>query len=172
MTLKNIILLCIAVFIAYKFILSPLLIVINPTRRVIRYKKIENKMGKRLVSFPHETIKIKKNIVILISICILIILILSVVRGTWLTTMVFIFWMSIIFSVYVDKMYSSKNGVYEKGIVFYEFYLWKDMHSWKNINGEYISILKKDGLRFDLVRYETNEQIEQILICNGIQQEQ
>ncbi|MBQ5569550.1 MAG: hypothetical protein IIT45_03775 [Treponema sp.] len=59
------------------------------------------------------------------------------------------------------RKFTKFNGIYENGIVFGFFLEWKDVFSWKKIDDNKISILKQDGLRFDLETKEnTNPAIE------------
>jgi hypothetical protein len=172
MTIKSIIIICIAIIFVYKFFVSPLLIVINPTKLILQNKKIDENMGKQIIPFTLEKNKINKKVVFLLSSIFLLYLVLTVIHKSWINMFLTVVIVSIVFKLYVDQKYSNKNGVYEKGIVFYEFYLWNDMHSWKKMNNYSISILKKDGLRFDLIRNEFNEEIERILLSNGVHREE
>ena len=59
------------------------------------------------------------------------------------------------------RKFTKFNGIYENGIVFGFFLEWKDVFSWKKIDDNKISILKQNGLRFDLETKEnTNPAIE------------
>ena len=46
--------------------------------------------------------------------------------------------------------YSKINGLYENGLIINKLYKWKDLHSWTIIENKTISILDKNGCRFDI----------------------
>lgn len=69
------------------------------------------------------------------------------------------------------RKFTKFNGIYENGIVFGSFLEWKDIFSWKKIDENKISILKQDGLRFDLeTKEKTNSAIE-YFVQKGVAEE-
>ena len=82
-----------------------------------------------------------------------------------------LFFVPALLDIILLKRYSRYNGFYSNGIVKDSFIEWKNIFSWKKIDGDKLSFLKQDGLRFDM---ETN--LQQKLIINfmtekGIQEE-
>jgi len=63
---------------------------------------------------------------------------------------VFIIFIPILAHDYKNYRYSRINGIYENGIILNSFYRWKDIHSWKNVENNTISILDSNGIRFDI----------------------
>lgn len=71
----------------------------------------------------------------------------------------------------VMEKYSKYNGFYENGIVKGQFFEWKDIFSWKKIDEDKLSILKQDGLRFDIETASQQGKVIDFLISKGIQLE-
>ena len=71
----------------------------------------------------------------------------------------------------VMEKYSKHNGFYENGIVKGQFFEWKDIFSWKKIDEDKLSILKQDGLRFDIETASQQGKVIDFLISKGIQVE-
>ena len=71
----------------------------------------------------------------------------------------------------VMEKYSKHNGFYENGIVKGQFFEWKDIFSWKKIDEDKLSILKQDGLRFDIETASQQGKVIDFLISKGIQLE-
>jgi len=68
--------------------------------------------------------------------------------------------------------YTEYNGIYENGIVFGSFLEWKNIFSWKKIDDYKISILKQDGLRFDIETDDKQAEIIDYFISKGIDKEE
>ena len=64
-----------------------------------------------------------------------------------------LFFVPTLLDIILLKKYSKYNGFYSNGIVKDSFIEWKNIFSWKKIDGDKLSFLKHDGLRFDV---ETN----------------
>ena len=69
------------------------------------------------------------------------------------------------------RKFTEFNGIYENGIVIGSFLEWKDVFSWKKIDENKISILKQDGLRFDLETNEKTKSVMEYFAQKGISEE-
>ena len=83
----------------------------------------------------------------------------------------FIF-LPVILDFIIIREYTEYNGIYENGIVIGSFLEYKYLFSWKKINDDKISLLKQDGLRFDLEAKDKQKEIIDYFISKGIPEEQ
>lgn len=77
-----------------------------------------------------------------------------------------------IFEFIIIRKYTEYNGIYENGIVFGSFLEWENIFSWKKIDDYKISILKQDGLRFDIETDDKQAEIIDYFISKGIDEEE
>ena len=96
----------------------------------------------------------------------------GIITGTYLTFIAALVFLPMIFEFIIIRKYTEYNGIYENGIVFGSFLEWENIFSWKKIDDYKISILKQDGLRFDIETDDKQAEIIDYFISKGIDEEE
>ena len=124
--------------------------------------RIFKKMGNQLLSIKSQPIKSKVGISLIILSFILFFTSLVMISVKFQLSLIALT-NSITILLLVKSKYININGVYEKGIIYDNFVKWEKLHSWKVDNNTNISILKKNGFRFNISELGYVEEISKIL---------
>ena len=135
-----------------------------------RLKKQVLKFGKEIIPLEGEG-NIKNSSVFLDVIFIVLMLVLGISEKNYLFFLWPIGFLPRILDFMLIRKFTKFNGIYENGIVFGFFLEWKDVFSWKKIDDNKISILKQDGLRFDLETKEKTDSAIEYFVQKGIAEE-
>ena len=86
----------------------------------------------------------------------------------FLSIILLLMYLSVIIEFVSNKLYEKINGIYENGIILNECITWNEIHSYKWINEETISLLKNDGMRIDFDKIINNDKMMETIIANKI----
>jgi hypothetical protein len=167
---KRIVYFLILLFIVVRFFLYPTIEIIMDIIKLTTVKKLLKNMDSLLVRIPAYIKKIVPTVIWSIVMLVMVIF-LSIIEKSYVLMLILLFIIPTVLDTILINKYSKYNGIYKNGIIYENPLLWKDIFSWKIINGNYFSILKKDGLRFDLPSGNKNDEIKKILVENGINEE-
>jgi hypothetical protein len=67
-----------------------------------------------------------------------------------------------------NNLYININGIYKNGIIFNEYIKWDRIHSYKWLDDETISFLKKEGSRIDFNKIKNKDKIIETIRENNI----
>lgn len=169
--LRKIVLFLIGLYFLFRFILFPIIRFIINIFKLSKLKKQIQDFGKEIIRLPRKQKITKKMIYAYCIFCVYCICfgILSKIYITFIGAFIFL---PVILDFIIIREYTEYNGIYENGIVVGSFLEYKYLFSWKKINDDKISLLKQDGLRFDLEAKDKQKEIIDFFISKGIPEEQ
>ena len=168
--LRRSVFLFIALYFLVRFVGISLVHSIVNIVKLARLKKQVLKFGKEIIPLEREG-NIKNSFVFLDVIFIVLMLVLGISEKNYLFFLWPIGFLPSLLDRILVRKFTKFNGIYENGIVFGSFLEWKDVFSWKKIDENKISILKQDGLRFDLVTKERTNSAIEYFVQKGIAEE-
>lgn len=168
--LGRIVFFLIALYFLVRFVGIPLINLIANIVKLARLKKQVAKFGKEIIPIEREA-NIKISFILIYAIFAILLIVIGIIVKNDLLYFGFCVFLPRISELILTRKFTKFNGIYENGIVFGFFLEWKDVFSWKKIDENKISILKQDGLRFDLeTKEKTNSAIE-YFVQKGIAEE-
>ncbi len=168
--LGRIVFFLIALYFLVRFVGIPLINLIANIVKLARLKKQVAKFGKEIIPIERES-NIKISFILIYAIFAILLIVIGIIVKNDLLYFGFCVFLPRISELILARKFTKFNGIYENGIVFGSFLEWKDIFSWKKIDDNKISILKQDGLRFDLeTKEKTNSAIE-YFVQKGISEE-
>lgn len=168
--LRRIVFFLIFLFFFVRFFVIPAIQIIVNVVRLARLKHQIGQFGPEIVRVKDKK-KTGKSFYIYHSVMILIIILYSLLTKEPLLLLLNLFFVPQLLDTILLEKYSKYNGFYENGIVKGQFFEWKDIFSWKKIDEDKLSILKQDGLRFDIETASQQGKVIDFLISKGIQTE-
>jgi len=128
--------------------------------QIILYKKYLKKAGENIsLNNKDEYPNNKINNIIDISFFIIPIIALIITKSLFWLIIIFLF-LSFLSISYKNKKYSKINGLYKYGIIYNEYLKWNEVHSYKWIDKETISLLfKEHGNRIDFYNIKEKDKI-------------
>lgn len=160
----------ISLYFLVRFVGIPLVHSIVNIVMLARLKKQVLKFGREIIPLEGEG-NIKNSFVFLDVIFIVLMLVLGISEKNYLFFLWPIGFLPRILDFMLIRKFTKFNGIYENGIVFGFFLEWKDVFSWKKIDDNKISILKQNGLRFDLETKEKTDSAIEYFVQKGIAEE-
>ena len=151
-------------------------IVVPVVRAIVNFVKLA-KLKREVLSFGEEIIKlpqkqiVSKKVIWVCCICIVGFILLGVFIETYLMFIGAVCLLPIILDLILIRKYAKYTGIYENGIVIGNFIEYKNLVSWKKKDNTKISILKQDGLRFDLETHDKQTQVTNYLTSKGVLEE-
>lgn len=168
--LGRIVFFLIALYFLVRFVGIPLINLIANIVKLARLKKQVAKFGREIIPVEREA-NIKISFILIYAIFAILLIVIGIIVKNDLLYFGFCIFLPRISELILTRKITKFNGIYENGIVFGFFLEWKDVFSWKKIDENKISILKQDGLRFDLeTKEKTNSAIE-YFVQKGIAEE-
>ena len=158
-------------FFFISYVLLPVIRFIINLVKLIKLKKNFSAFGNEIFCL-HRDQKISKKMILLYCIHIIFCITFGIITGTYLTFIAALVFLPMIFEFIIIRKYTEYNGIYENGIVFGSFLEWENIFSWKKIDDYKISILKQDGLRFDIETDDKQAEIIDYFISKGIDEEE
>ena len=167
---RKIVLFLIFCFFIITCVLLPIIRIFVKIIKLSKLKKQIHDFGKEIIKLPRNQKISKRMICIYCIFCVYCVCfgILSQIYIVFIGVLVFL---PMILDFILRRQYSQYNGIYENGIVIESFLEYKDLFSWKKIEDDRISILKQDGLRFDLEANDKQNEIIDYFISKGIPEE-
>ena len=168
--LRKIVYFLISLFFFTRFFLIPLIRIIINLFKLVSLKKQINKFGTEILKI--QNIKnIRKGSYIFYIAMILFFTIYAILLKEPIILVYLLFFVPALLDIILLKKYSKYNGFYSNGIVKDSFIEWKNIFSWKKIDGDKLSFLKHDGLRFDVETNLHQKLIIDFMTEKGIQEE-
>ena len=168
MTLKLLVYIIIGLAILFQFIIKPIIHIIISLNELKNINKNKQNLGINLLTFSSISHKKLKLFYLLF---IIVVTPFSIIFKTYLLLIGSLLFFQMYLILVKMENYSKFNGIYENGIIYNGICYWNDIHSWKLVNKNVFSFLKKDGLRFDLPEINDNKILQNILIEKQLKEE-
>ena len=163
-SLRQIVLILIAIYFIYKFIGKPIIGFIISLKNVFGIIKIKKDADVVIINFPTQE-KVKRNIAEIVSMIMLFILILLMFKS-YFSLVVLAGLLTTLTEIYTPILYNKYNGFYPDYLVLSKKYQYSNIHSWKKIEStNTLSFLGTNGLRFDI--FVGNEYDKSIAFINS-----
>ena len=168
--LRRIVFFLIFLFLCVRFFIFPAIRIIVNLVKLGNLKKQMESLGKEIQKVKAGR-KSAKTISVLEVILFFYFVILAVLqKEPWILLLCLLLipnWMDLL----LFSKYSEYDGFYENGIVRGTFVKWGDIFSWKKIDGDKLSFLKQDGLRFDMGTNSNQSRVVDFMVSKGIPEE-
>lgn len=148
----------------------PCVHIIRNLVRMANVKKQRNNLGSIIVEV-NDANPGQKGTYVFYGGSIVLVFLLVFASGNPLYFIYIVFFLPALLDLILVKQYSKFNGFYENGIVNGAFIGWEDIFSWKIIDDDKLSFLKKDGFRFDMATKSKQEIIISYMEEKGIEEE-
>ena len=168
--LRKIVYFLISLFFFTRFFLIPAIRIIVNLFKLGTLKKQINKFGSEILKI-RNTRNSGKGLYIYYIVMILFITVYAIVLKEPIILVYLLFFIPAFLDTILIKKYSKYNGFYSNGIVKGSFVEWKNIFSWKKIDEDKLSFLKKDGLRFDIETNLKQKLIIDFMIEKDLQEE-
>ena len=168
--LRKIVLFLIFLFFFIRYFVVPFIRIIVNIVKLVTIKKKVASFGKEIVKIP-ESKKNKKGLAVYNIAVFLLIFIFGALNKEPAVFLLLLFILPPLLDILVMNAFSKYNGIYENGIVTVGFLEWNEIFSWKIIDDNKISILKQDGLRFDLETGLNTKSVVEYFVQKGISKE-
>ncbi len=155
--LRKIVFFLISAFFFFRYVIFPIISIFVNLLKLAKLKKSISDFGKEIVKLQRKQ-SISKKTIFFYCIFAGTFILFGILTSNYLLFLGSLVFLPTLLELLVIKIYTKYNGIYESGIVFGLFLGWKDVFSWKIIDTEKISILKQDGMRFDL-KTDGNQQL-------------
>lgn len=169
--LRKIVLFLILCFFVISFVFTPIIRFIFKIIKILKLKKQIPNFGKEIFRLSRKQ-NISQNMILFYCFHCVFCICFGLYSKIYLIFIGALIFLPAILDLILIRKYTEYNGIYENGIVVGSFLEYKDVFSWKKIDDNRISLLKHDGLRFDLPANDKQNEIIEYFISKGIPEEQ